>query len=117
MITDPIADMLTRIRNSLVARHDFTDMPASKVRVALAQVLKKEGYIGDFEVREEGSHRNVRVHLAYTPAREPVIMGLKRVSRPGLGVSVFLDQWHFEAGPYVSPFFEPKLCVMTGQEA
>src|SRR6266545_3986146 len=86
MVTDPIADMLTRIRNSLVARHDHTDMPASKGKIALAAVLKKEGYIGDFEVRSEGNHENVRIHLAYTPAREPVIMGVQRVSRPGLRV-------------------------------
>src|SRR6266511_3759797 len=82
-VTDPIADMLARIRNAIVARHDHTDMPASKGRIALAEVLKKEGYIGGFEVRSEGNHKTVRRHLAYTPAREPVIMGLQRVSRPG----------------------------------
>ena len=117
MITDPIADMLTRIRNSLVARHDFTDMPASKVRVALAQVLKKEGYIGDFEVREEGSHRNVRVHLAYTPAREPVIMGLKRVSRPGLRVYAAKHEIPRVYGGLGIAILSTPEGVMTGQEA
>src|SRR2546425_1020076 len=86
MVTDPIADMHSRIRNSLVARHDHTDMPASKTRVALAQVLKSEGYIGDFEVCSEGSHKTVRIRHAYTAGREPVIMGIQRVSRPGLRV-------------------------------
>ena len=117
MITDPIADMLTRIRNSLVARHDFTDMPASKVRVALAQVLKKEGYIGDFEVREEGSHRNVRVHLAYTPAREPVIMGRKRVSRPGLRVYAAKREIPRVYGGLGIAILSTPEGVMTGQEA
>src|SRR3972149_8832435 len=117
MITDPIADMLTRIRNSLVARHDFTDMPASKVRVALAQVLKKEGYIGDFEVRGEGSHRNVRVHLAYTPAMEPVIMGLKRVSRPGLRVYAAKREIPRVSGGLGIALLSTPGGVMTGPEA
>lgn len=86
MITDPLADMLTRIRNALIARHDFTDAPASKLKIALAEALKKEGYIRDFEVRSEGSKRTIRIHLAYTDNQEPVIMGLQRVSKPGLRV-------------------------------
>ncbi len=86
MITDPIADMLTRIRNALVARHDFTDVPASKLKIALAEVLKKEGYIQDLEVKTEGIRRTVRIHLAYGANREPVIMGLQRISKPGLRV-------------------------------
>ena len=87
MVTDPIADMLSRIRNSLVARHDHTDMPASKTRVALAKVLKSEGYIGDFEVRSEGSHKTVRIHHAYTAGREPVIMRPSARSRASTAVS------------------------------
>ena len=86
MITDPIADMLTRIRNALIPRHDFTDVPASRLKIALAVVLKKEGYISDFEVKSQGIRRTIRVHLAYTDSREPVITGLQRVSKPGLRV-------------------------------
>lgn len=86
MNTDPIADMLTRIRNALQARHDFTNMPASKVKLSLAETLKKEGFIRDYEVLQDGLRRTVRVHLAYTDNREPVITGLKRVSKPGLRV-------------------------------
>ena len=86
MNTDPIADMLTRIRNALQARHDFTNMPASKVKISLAETLKKEGFIRDYEVLQDGLRRTVRVHLAYTDNREPVINGLKRVSKPGLRV-------------------------------
>ena len=86
MITDPIADMLTRIRNALIARHDFTDVPASKLKIALAEVLKKEGYISGFEVKSQESRRTIRIQLAYTDSREPVITGLQRVSKPGLRV-------------------------------
>ena len=78
--------MLTRIRNALTARHDFTDMPASKMKVSLAATLKNEGFVRDFEVLEDGIRRTVRVHLAYTDRREPVITGLQRVSKPGLRV-------------------------------
>jgi small subunit ribosomal protein S8 len=86
MITDPIADMLTRIRNALVARHDFTDVPASKLKMALAEVLKKEGYIRDYELKSQGIKRTIRIHLAYADDGEPVIDGLQRVSKPGLRV-------------------------------
>ena len=88
MNTDPIADMLTRIRNALVARHDFTNMPASKVKISLAETLKKEGFIRDYEVLQEGVRRTVRVNLAYTDKREPTITGLQRISKPGLRVFV-----------------------------
>ncbi len=86
MNTDPIADMLTRIRNALVARHDFTDVPASKVKLSLAETLKKEGFVRDYELLEEAPRRTVRIHLAYTDKRESVITGLRRVSKPGLRV-------------------------------
>ena len=86
MNTDPIADMLTRIRNALQARHDYTDMPGSKLKIALAQVLKTEGYVRGFEVKREGHRRDIRIHLAYLANREPTITGLQRVSKPGLRV-------------------------------
>ncbi len=88
MNTDPIADMLTRIRNALHARHDHADVPASKLKVSLAETLKKEGFIRDYEAMEEGIRRTIRIHLAYTGSREPVITGLRRVSKPGLRVYV-----------------------------
>ncbi len=88
MNTDPIADMLTRIRNGLMARHDFTDMPASKIKISLAETLKKEGFVRDYEVRQEGVRRTIRVHLAYTDKREPTITGIQRISKPGLRVFV-----------------------------
>jgi ribosomal protein S8 len=82
MNTDPIADMLTRIRNALVAGHDFTDMPASKLKLSLAETLKREGFIRDFEVLQEEVRRIIRIHLAYADKREPVITGIQRVSKP-----------------------------------
>lgn len=117
MNTDPIADMLSRIRNALVARHDFTDMPASRAKAALAAVLKKEGYIGDYEMKANGDHKNIRVHLAYTPSREPVIMGLQRVSRPGLRVySAKREIPRVYGGLGIAILSTPE-GVMTGQEA
>ncbi len=88
MNTDPIADMLTRIRNALHARHDHADVPASKLKLSLAETLKKEGFIRNYEAMEEGIRRTIRIHLAYTGSREPVITGLRRVSKPGLRVYV-----------------------------
>ena len=88
MNTDPIADMLTRIRNALMARHDFTDMPASKIKISLAETLKKEGFVRDYETRQDGVRRTLRVHLAYTDKREPTITGIQRISKPGLRVFV-----------------------------
>ena len=88
MNTDPVADMLTRIRNALMARHEFTDMPASKIKISLAETLKKEGFVRDYEVRQDEVRRTIRVHLAYTDKREPTITGIQRISKPGLRVFV-----------------------------
>ncbi len=88
MNTDPIADMLTRIRNGLMAGHDFTDMPASKIKISLAETLKKEGFVRGYEVRQDEVRRTIRVHLAYTDKREPTITGIQRISKPGLRVFV-----------------------------
>lgn len=82
-MTDPIADMLTRIRNSTMMRHDRTDIPASKVKVEIAKILKQEGYIRTFKLLEEGPQGLIRVYLKYADDGEPVIHGLRRVSTPG----------------------------------
>lgn len=81
--TDPIADMLTRIRNATVARNAATDMPYSKMKVAIAKILKDEGFIEDFSVVSD-QHRRIRVVLKYAPNRVSVINGIRRISRPGL---------------------------------
>ncbi len=117
MITDPIADMLTRIRNALTTRHDFTDVPASKLKIALAEVLKKEGYIKSFEVKAEESRKNVRIHLAYGGGREPVIVGLQRVSKPGLRVYAAKSEIPRVYGGLGIAIISTPEGVMTGKEA
>ncbi len=93
-MTDPIADMLTRIRNANIAMHDEVTMPSSKLKVALADVLHREGYIGDFFSVEnaEGPGATLTISMKYSPERERVISGLKRVSKPGLRVYTKSDQ-------------------------
>ena len=87
-ISDPIADMLTRIRNAIAVRHGSVPMPTSKVKIAVCQILKREGYIRDFEVVGGRPQRTLRIHLLYREGRESAIRGLKRVSKPGLRVYV-----------------------------
>ena len=86
MLTDPVADMLTRIRNANKALHDHTEMPASKLKEEIARILKEEGYIRDYHVAEgegEGTHARLVVELKYGRSRERVLTGLKRISKPG----------------------------------
>jgi small subunit ribosomal protein S8 len=83
MLTDPIADMLTRIRNANQALHDHAEMPSSKMKVEIARILKEEGYIRDFEVRSGEPYDTLVVQLKYGRNRERIISDLKRVSRPG----------------------------------
>lgn len=89
MMTDPIADMLTRIRNASQARHSSVEMPTSRLKWAIATVLKDEGYIDGFEEKGEAPHRVLKVALRYAPGtrgRDPVLMGIRRISKPGLRV-------------------------------
>ena len=86
MITDPIADMLTRIRNALVARHDSVEVPLSKMKKAIADILTEEGYINGYEVVEGEVQSVMKVNLKYGPNNEKVISGIKRISKPGLRV-------------------------------
>ena len=83
MMTDPIADMLTRIRNGLQSRHAAVEMPASKLKSAIAEVLKDEGYIKGFQTTGEGATKTLKVELRYVGKNEPVLSGLKRISKPG----------------------------------
>ena len=88
MLTDPIADMLTRIRNANSQRHEFVDIPASKIKVSIAEILKDEGYIKDFEVLEDGVSKTIRIALKYINSKERVISGIRRISKPGLRIYV-----------------------------
>ena len=85
-VTDPIADMLTRIRNANSARHDSVDVPASNMKKAIAQILVDEGYIKGFTVEEDGKQGLMEVQLKYGPNKSQVITGLRRVSKPGLRI-------------------------------
>ena len=87
-VTDPIADMLTRIRKAIMARHDNVKVPASKMKLALARILKEEGFITDYEVIKCKPHRDIIIQLRYLEDNQPAISGLKRVSKPGLRVYV-----------------------------
>jgi len=87
MMTDPIADMLTRIRNAQAARHDSVTVPASRIKGEIARILKSEGFIRDYELPSE-QERDIKIQLRYSGKREPVVTGIKRVSKPGLRVYV-----------------------------
>src|SRR6185312_2905333 len=88
MTADPIADMLTRVRNALLARHPKVDIPASRLKNELARIFKEEGYILNYKLTEEGSKKYIRLYLKYTPSNLPVISRIERVSRPGCRVYV-----------------------------
>ncbi|MBR7142744.1 MAG: 30S ribosomal protein S8 [Clostridia bacterium] len=85
-VTDPIADMLTRIRNASTARHETVDVPASNMKKAIAQILLEEGYIKNYEVLEEGPQGTIKITLKYGQNKAKAITGIKRVSKPGLRI-------------------------------
>lgn len=85
-MSDPIADMLTRIRNAILVRHEKVEIPASKMKRQIAEILKAEGFIKDAEYIDDGKQGMIRLFLKYGPNNEPVITGLKRISKPGLRV-------------------------------
>ena len=91
-ITDPIADMLTRIRNAGSARHDTVDVPSSKMKKAIAEILLEEGYIKNFQLIDDGTQGVTRITLKYLPGKEKAIQGLRRVSKPGLRVYAGADE-------------------------
>ena len=91
-ITDPVADMLTRIRNSNNAKHETVDVPASNMKKSIAQILLDEGYIKAFQVVEDGTQGIIRIQLKYLAGKEKVISGLRRVSKPGLRVYAGADE-------------------------
>ena len=90
-ITDPIADMLTRIRNAGSARHETVDVPNSKMKKAIAEILLEEGYIKSFQLIDDGTQGVIRITLKYLPGKEKAIQGLRRVSKPGLRVYAGAD--------------------------
>ncbi len=85
-VSDPIADMLTRVRNAIMAKHDHVLVPASRMKLSIARILKEEGFINDYEVVRGKPHRVIKIQLKYSDHNQPVISGLERVSKPGLRV-------------------------------
>jgi small subunit ribosomal protein S8 len=91
-MTDPVADMLTRVRNASIAFHDATSMPSSKIKVNVARILEEEGYITGYRVEDTSPQSTLHVTMKYGPNRERVIAGLRRISKPGLRVYVKRDE-------------------------
>jgi small subunit ribosomal protein S8 len=117
VVNDPIGDMLTRIRNACMARHTSVSMPSSKMKRAIADILKREGFIRDFEVQSGTPFDTLTLTLKYMPDRRPVITGLKRVSRPGLRVySGHADIPRVRGGLGISILSTPK-GVLADHEA
>jgi small subunit ribosomal protein S8 len=116
-ITDPIADMLTRIRNGIRARHPRVDMPASKMRVEIARILKEEGYISNYKLAEEEKKKVLRVFLRYSPEGTSVISTLERVSRPGRRVYVSTRQIPRVLGGMGINILTTPRGLMTGKNA
>ena len=117
MTSDPIADMLTRVRNAIQARHPKVDVPASKLKTEIARILKEEGYIANYKPTEENGQKVLRVYLKYGPNNEAVIRDLQRVSRPGCRVYLGRDEIRrVQGGLGISIMTTPK-GVMTGRQA
>ncbi|MFC2041823.1 30S ribosomal protein S8 [Chloroflexota bacterium] len=116
-VSDPIADMLTRIRNAVMVRHDTVLIPASRMKLSIARVLKEEGFISDYEVAKGKPHRVIKVHLKYDDKNEPILSGLERVSKPGLRVYVGRKEIPRVCGGLGIAIVSTSKGVMTGQQA
>ncbi len=117
IITDQIGDMLTRIRNAAMVRHDTAEMPASKLKVAVLKILKEEGFIADFELIKGKPERLIRVRLKYDNTNKPMISGIERVSKPGLRIySQHNEIPRVYGGVGIAILSTPK-GVVTGQQA
>jgi len=116
-VTDPIADMLTRIRNAIQVRHESVMLPQSRMKVAIAKILKEEGYIRDYDMPRGRAHPTLRLHLAYRGRRESAISGLKRVSKPGLRVHVGKGEIPRVYGGLGLAILSTSKGIMAGREA
>ena len=116
-ISDPIADMLTRIRNAIIAKHDHVLVPASRIKLSIARILKEEGFINDCEVLRGKPHRVIRIHLKYTDGNQSVISGMEKVSKPGLRVYVQRKEIPRVYGGLGIAIVSTSKGVKTGQQA
>ena len=117
-MTDPIADMLTRIRNANTAKHDTVDVPASKIKLAIAEILVKEGYIKKYDVIEDGTFKTIKITLKYGADKsEKIITGLKRISKPGLRVYAGKDELPRVLGGLGIAIISTNKGIVTDKEA
>ena len=117
-MSDPIADMLTRIRNANTAKHDTVDVPASKIKVAIADILVKEGYVAKYDIVEDGNFKNIRITLKYgADKNEKIITGLKRISKPGLRIYAGKDELPRVLGGLGIAIMSTNQGVITDKEA
>ncbi len=116
-VSDPIADMLTRIRNAIMARHDTVQIPDSKMKLSLSRILKEEGFIADYEVLRSKPHRMIKIRLRYIGKNQSVISGIERVSKPGLRIYVQRNEIpRVYGGVGIAVLSTPK-GVMTGHQS
>ena len=115
--SDPIADMLTRVRNALTARHQKVDVPASKLKMEIARILKDEGYILNYKMAEDGAQKTIRLYLKYTAANQPAISKIERISRPGCRVYVGSKEIPRVLGGLGVNILTTPRGLMTGRDA
>ena len=117
-MTDPIADMLTRIRNANTSKHDTVDVPASKMKLAIADILVKEGYVASYEIVDDGAFKNIHMTLKYgADKNEKIITGIKRISKPGLRVYAGKDEIPRVLGGLGIAILSTNQGVITDKEA
>jgi small subunit ribosomal protein S8 len=117
MLTDPVSDYLTRVRNALAVQHDEVEIPASRLKKEMSRILKEQGYINDFSVEPTAVGELIRIQLKYTGERQPVITGLQRVSRPGRRRYVGNDDVPRVLGGMGTAIVSTSRGVMSGHEA
>jgi len=116
IVTDPIADMLTRIRNAIMVRHESVPVPASRLKLAIAKILKEEGFITNYEVVGK-PHRTIKIQLRYFEANRPAIQGLRRISKPGLRIYVQKREIPRVYGGLGISILSTSTGLKTGQQA
>ena len=117
-MSDPIADMLTRIRNANTAKHDSVDIPSSKMKIAIANILVEEGYVEKYELVDNGNFKDIRIFLKYTANKsERIISGLKRISKPGLRIYASRDELPRVLGGLGTAIISTNNGVITDKEA
>ncbi|MGH2442008.1 MAG: 30S ribosomal protein S8 [Chloroflexota bacterium] len=115
--TDPIADMLTRVRNAAQARHPSVEVPFSKMKLAITKIMQDEGYISEFDIVEDGPRKSLRLRLKYDHERRPVVTGIRRLSRPGLRVYAGMHDIPRVLGGLGTVVISTNRGIMSGREA